>query len=94
MSAVAAVGIQRFRDEKAECKVMLEAMAEEIRRRAEAPDEEFVEHAPGDFAKVIERVLATRQSDDPVQGRPGSTSSSAALKRRPFSASKPAMDRR
>ena len=40
VSAVVAAGIQRLRDEEAERKVILEAMAEEIRRRAEAPDEE------------------------------------------------------
>ena len=66
VSAVVAAGIQRLRDEDAERKAMLEAMAEEIRRRAEAPDEEFVEHAPGDFERVLERVLAVRRGDDPV----------------------------
>lgn len=66
VSAVVAAGIQRLRDEEAERKAMLEAMAEEIRRRAEAPDEEFVEHAPGDFARILERMLAVRRGDDPV----------------------------
>ena len=66
VSAVVAAGIQRLRDEEAERKAMLEAMAEEIRRRAEAPDEEFVEHAPGDFERILERMLAVRRGDDPV----------------------------
>ena len=70
VSAVVAAGIQRLRDEEAERKAMLEAMAEEIRRRAEAPDEEFVEHVPGDFANILERVPAVPQGDDPVQGCP------------------------
>ena len=60
VSAVVAAGTQRLRDEQAKREVMLEAIAEEIRRRAEAPDEEFVEHAPGDFAKILGRVLAAR----------------------------------
>ena len=66
VSAVVAAGIQRLRDEEAERKAMLEAMAEEIRRRAEAPDEEFVEHTPGDFARILERMLAARRGDGPV----------------------------
>ena len=73
VSAVVAAGIQRLRDEEAERKAMLEAMAEEIRRRAEAPDEEFVEHTPGDFARILERMLAARRGDDAVQGCPAST---------------------
>ena len=47
VSAVVAAGIEKLRDEEAEREVMVDAMAEEIRRRAETPDEEFVEHAPG-----------------------------------------------
>ena len=39
---------------------MLVALAEEIRRRAEAPDDGFVEHAPGDFTRVLGRLLADR----------------------------------
>ena len=73
MSAVVAAGIQKLRDEEAERKAMLEAVAEEIRRRAEAPDEEFVEHARGDFARILGRVLAAHRGDDPVQGCPSST---------------------
>ena len=66
VSAVVAAGIQRLRDEESERKVMLDAMAEEIRRRAEAPDAEFVEHTPGDFTGILERLLAGRDDDDPV----------------------------
>ena len=66
VSAVVAAGIQRLRDEEGERRAMLDAMAEEIRRRAETPDDEFVEHAPGDFARVLERVIADRSGDDPV----------------------------
>ena len=66
VSAVVAAGIQRLRDEKAERRVMLNAMAEEIRRRAETPDEEFVEHVPGDFSKILDRMSADRGSDDTV----------------------------
>ena len=66
VSAVVAAGIQRLRDEEGERRVMLAAMAEEIRRRAETPDGEFVEHAPGDFTRILERMLANRGSDDPV----------------------------
>ena len=58
VSAVVAAGIQKLRDEERERKAMLDAMAEEIRRRAEASDDEFVEHAPGDFARILERLLA------------------------------------
>ena len=66
VSAVVAAGIQRLRDEEGERRAMLDAMAEEIRRRAETPDEEFVEHAPGDFARILERTIADRSGDDPV----------------------------
>ena len=66
VSAVVAAGIQRLRDEGGERRAMLDAMAEEIRRRAETPDGEFVEHAPGDFTRILERMLANRGSDDPV----------------------------
>ena len=70
VSAVVAAGIQRLRDEEGERRAMLEAEAEEILRRAELPDREFVEHAPGDFTRILERMLADRKCDDPVQGRP------------------------
>ena len=66
VSAVVAAGIQRLRDEEAERRAMLDAMADEIRRRAEAAEEEFVEHTPGDFVRILERLLADRGSDDPV----------------------------
>ena len=66
VSAVVAAGIQKLRDEERERKAMLDAMAEEIRRRAEASDDEFVEHTPGDFARILERLLAGRGDDDPV----------------------------
>ena len=66
VSAVVAAGIQRLRDEELERRAMLNAMAEEIRRRAEAPDEEFVEHVPGDFSRLLDRMLAVRGSDDAV----------------------------
>ena len=66
VSAVVAAGIQRLRDEEAERRVMLNAMAEEIRRRAETPDEEFVEHVPGDFGKILDRMSVDRGSDDTV----------------------------
>ena len=66
VSAVVAAGIQRLRDEEAERRAMLNAMAEEIRRRAETPDEEFVEHVPGDFRKILDRMSADRGSDDTV----------------------------
>ena len=66
VSAVVAAGIQRLRDEEAERRAMLHAMAEEIRRRAETPDEEFVEHVPGDFGKFLDRMSADRGSDDTV----------------------------
>ena len=42
---------------------MLNAMAEEIRRRAGAPDEEFVEHVSGDFSRLLDRMLADRGRD-------------------------------
>ena len=66
VSAVVAAGIQKLRDDEGERKAMLYAMAEEIRRRAESPDEEFVEHSPGDFARILERLLADRSDDGPV----------------------------
>ena len=66
VSAVVAAGIQRLRDEEAERRAMLNAVAEEIRRRAETPDEEFVEHVPGDFRKILDRMSADRRSDDTV----------------------------
>ena len=66
VSAVVAAGIQKLRDEERARKAMLDAMAEEIRRRAEASDDEFVEHTPGDFARILERLLAGRGDDDPV----------------------------
>ena len=58
VSAVVAAGIQRLRDEEGERRARLDAMVEEIRRRAETPDDEFVEHAPGDFARILERMIA------------------------------------
>ncbi|MCY4471189.1 MAG: type II toxin-antitoxin system ParD family antitoxin [Thiotrichales bacterium] len=64
VSAVVAAGIQKLRDEEAERRAMLDAMAEEVRRRAEAPDEEFVEHVPGDFSRMLERLLAVRRGGD------------------------------
>lgn len=64
VSAVVAAGIQRLRDEEGERKAMLDATAEEIRRRAETPDDEFVEHAPGDFLRILEGLLADRGHDD------------------------------
>lgn len=66
VSAVVAAGIEKLRDEEAEREVMVDAMAEEIRRRAETPDEEFVEHVPGDFSRVLERLLAARRGGDAV----------------------------
>ena len=66
VSAVVAAGIQRLRNEEAERRAMLNAMAEEICRRAETPDEEFVEHVPGDFRKILDRMSADRGSDDTV----------------------------
>ena len=66
VSAVVAAGIQRLRDEEADRKAMLDAMADEVRRRAEAPDEEFVEHVPGDFSRILERLPAVRRDDDAV----------------------------
>ena len=58
VSAVVAAGIQRLRDEEGERRAMLDAMVKEIRRRAETPDDEFVEHAPGDFARILDRMIA------------------------------------
>lgn len=66
VSAVVAAGLQRLRDEDVERRAMLDAMAEEARRRAEAPDEEFTEHVAGDFSTILERVLAARRGDDAV----------------------------
>ena len=66
VSAVVAAGIQRLRDEATERKAMLDAMSDEIRRRAETPDGEFVEYAPGDFSRALERMLAVRHGDDAV----------------------------
>ena len=66
VSAVVAAGIQRLPDEEDERSAMLDAVAEEIRRRAETPDDEFVEHARGDFARILERMIADRAGDDPV----------------------------
>ena len=66
VSAVVAAGIQRLRDEEDERRAMLDAVAGEIRRRAETPDHEFVEHARGDFARILERMIADRGGDDPV----------------------------
>ena len=63
VSAVVAAGIQRLRDEESERRAMLDAIAEEIRRRAETPDAEFAEHVPGDFARILERLLAGRARD-------------------------------
>ena len=58
VSAVVAAGIQRLRDEDAERTAMLEAMADEIRRRAETPDDDFIEHVPGDFERILDRRVA------------------------------------
>ena len=66
VSAVVAAGIQKLRDEQGERRAMLDAMAEEIRRRAETPDKEFVEHTPGDFERILERLLAGRGTDGAV----------------------------
>ena len=66
VSAVVAAGIQRLRDEEADRRALLDAMCNEIRRRAELPDEEFVEHTPGDFVGAAEEVLPVRRVDDPI----------------------------
>ena len=66
VSAVVAAGIQRLRDEESERRALLNAVAEEIRRRAEASDEEFVEHVPGDFSNILDRMLADRGGDGEV----------------------------
>jgi len=66
VSAVVAAGIQKLRDEERERKAILDAMAEEVRRRAETSDDEFVEHAPGDFARILDRMLAGRGDDGPI----------------------------
>ena len=34
-----------------------EAASEEVRRRLATPDHEFVDHLPGDFERMLERVL-------------------------------------
>lgn len=73
VSAVVAAGIQRLRDEESERRAMLNAMAEEIRRRAEAPEAEFVEHVSGDFSRALDRMLAERGSNGDVQGDPPSS---------------------
>ena len=66
VSAVVAAGIQRLRDEEAARLTMLDAMSEEIRRRAETPDDEFVEHVSGDFSRMLERMLSARTDGDAV----------------------------
>ena len=66
VSAVVAAGIQRLRDEDAERAAMLDAMADEIRRRAETPDDEFIEYVPGDFERILDRVLAARGKDGSI----------------------------
>lgn len=66
VSAVVAAGIQRLRDEEVERTAMLEALADEIRRRAETPDDEFIEHVPGDFERILDRILAARSRDGSV----------------------------
>lgn len=66
VSAVVAAGIQRLRDEEVERTAVLEAMADEIRRRAETPDDEFIEHVPGDFERILDRILAARSRDGSV----------------------------
>ena len=58
MSTVVAARIRRLRDEEVEHMAMLDALAEELRRRAEDPDDEFVEYAPGDLTRILERLLA------------------------------------
>ncbi len=60
VSAVVAAGIQKLRDEAQERDIALNAMADEIRRRAETSDTEFVEHKTGDFAAILARVDAGR----------------------------------
>lgn len=66
VSAVVAAGIQRLRDEEVERTAVLEAMADEIRRRAETPDDEFIEHVPGDFERILDRIRAARGRDGSV----------------------------
>lgn len=66
VSAVVAAGIQRLRDDEIERRAMLSAMAEEVRRRAEAPDTEFVEHVPGDFVRIFNEILAGRGNDGAI----------------------------
>ena len=68
VSAVVAAGIQRLRDEEDERGAMVDAMSEEIRRRAETPDDKFVEHVPGGFARILERMLADRTRERHMPG--------------------------
>ena len=67
VSAVVAAGIQRLRDEEAERKAMLDAMADEVRRRAEAPDEKSSWSTCREISREFSNdYLAVRHDDDAV----------------------------
>ena len=44
------------------------ATARQEDRTAAAPDEELVEHVPGDFTRILERVPEARRNDESVWG--------------------------
>ena len=57
-----------LRYDETEHRAVLNAVARETRRRAETPDKAFIEHIPGDFMRIFNRVLADREAEPPTRG--------------------------
>jgi antitoxin ParD1/3/4 len=54
MSAAVAAGLQALREREEEKQAVMNALADEIRRRAELPDEDYVLHSEGDFNAIVD----------------------------------------
>ena len=53
VSAAMTAGLQALRERDEEHRRSVDALADEIRRRAELPDAEYVEHKAGDFVGMF-----------------------------------------
>ena len=53
VSAAVTAGLQALRERDEEHRRTLEALSDEIRRRAELPDDEYIRHEPGDFLAIM-----------------------------------------
>lgn len=62
VSAAVTAGLQALRERDEEHQRALVALTEEIRRRAELPDEAYVQHQAGDFAAMFRKARDTGET--------------------------------